>query len=69
VPYFWTDQFAAKLQVHGYPPAGAEVTVAEGNIADRRFVAYYRQDGRVVAVLGWNMPKQTRLHRGQLVAA
>ncbi|GAA2802643.1 NAD(P)/FAD-dependent oxidoreductase [Kribbella solani] len=65
VPYFWTDQFAAKLQVHGRPAADAEVVVAEGNLEDGRFVAHYRRGGRVVAVLGWNLPKQTRLHRGQ----
>jgi NADPH-dependent 2,4-dienoyl-CoA reductase/sulfur reductase-like enzyme len=65
VPYFWTDQYAAKLQVHGVPAAGAEVTVAEGNIEERRFVVHYRRDDRVVGVLGWNMPKQTRLHRQQ----
>jgi NADPH-dependent 2,4-dienoyl-CoA reductase/sulfur reductase-like enzyme len=69
VPYFWTDQFATKIQVHGLPTAAAEVTVAEGNLDERRFVVHYRRDGRVVAVLGWNMPKQTRLHREHLVPA
>jgi hypothetical protein len=39
------------------------VTVAEGNLEERRFVVHYRRDDRVVGVLGWNMPKQTRLHR------
>ncbi|WP_405056120.1 FAD-dependent oxidoreductase [Kribbella sp. NBC_01505] len=67
IPYFWTDQFATKIQVHGIPSADAEVTVAEGAIGDRRFVTHYRRDGRTVAVLGWNMPKQTRLHREHLV--
>ncbi|WP_432888730.1 NAD(P)/FAD-dependent oxidoreductase [Kribbella sp. CA-245084] len=66
IPYFWTDQFAVKIQVHGRPSADAEVTVAEGNIGER-FVAHYRRGGRVTAVLGWNMPKQTRLHREHLV--
>lgn len=27
VPYFWTDQYDAKLQVHGFLPADAEVAV------------------------------------------
>jgi NADPH-dependent 2,4-dienoyl-CoA reductase/sulfur reductase-like enzyme len=67
IPYFWTDQFATKIQVHGRPSADAELTVAEGNIADRRFVAHYRRGDRLVAVLGWNLPKQTRLHREHLV--
>ncbi|GAA0607403.1 FAD-dependent oxidoreductase [Kribbella sandramycini] len=69
IPYFWTDQFTTKIQVHGIPAADAEVTVAEGSIDERRFVAHYRKDGRIVAVLGWNMPKQTRLHRKHLLPA
>jgi NADPH-dependent 2,4-dienoyl-CoA reductase/sulfur reductase-like enzyme len=67
VPYFWTDQFTAKIQVHGTPAPDAEVTVVEGSEQDRRFVAVYAQEGRITAVLGWNMPKQTRLHRQALV--
>ncbi|GAA1699533.1 FAD-dependent oxidoreductase [Kribbella yunnanensis] len=67
IPYFWTDQFSTKIQVHGLPSADAEITVAEGAIDERRFVTHYRRDGRTVAVLGWNMPKQTRLHRAHLV--
>lgn len=69
IPYFWTDQFAVKIQVHGRPFADAEVTVAEGNVADGRFIAHYHRDGRLVAVLGWNLPKQTRAHREHLVRA
>ncbi|WP_371658473.1 NAD(P)/FAD-dependent oxidoreductase [Streptomyces sp. NBC_00280] len=69
VPYFWTDQFDAKLQVHGFLPAEAEVDVVEGDLAARRFVARYRADGRVTGVLGWNMPKQTRLRRQEVVDA
>ncbi|RZU15649.1 NAD/ferredoxin-dependent reductase-like protein [Kribbella rubisoli] len=69
IPYFWTDQFAVKIQVHGRPSADAEVTVAEGNVADGRFIAHYHRDGRLVAVLGWNLPKQTRVHREHLVRA
>jgi NADPH-dependent 2,4-dienoyl-CoA reductase/sulfur reductase-like enzyme len=63
VPYFWTDQFDAKIQVHGVLHADAEVTVVDGDPASRRFVALYSRDGRVTGVLGWNMPKQTRLRR------
>ncbi|WP_105972076.1 NAD(P)/FAD-dependent oxidoreductase [Streptomyces geranii] len=69
VPYFWTDQYDAKLQVHGFLPADAEVDVVEGDLAARRFVARYRVGGRVTGVLGWNMPKQTRLRRQEVVDA
>ncbi|QFZ19080.1 NAD(P)/FAD-dependent oxidoreductase [Saccharothrix syringae] len=67
VPYFWTDQFDARLQVHGVP-SGADVSVVDGDVEARRFVARYERDGRVVGVLGWNMPKQTRQHRARLLA-
>jgi NADPH-dependent 2,4-dienoyl-CoA reductase/sulfur reductase-like enzyme len=67
VPYFWTDQFDARIQVHGTPTADADVTVVEGDTARRRFVALYSRNGTVTGVLGWNMPKQARLYRGHLV--
>ncbi|WP_229812426.1 NAD(P)/FAD-dependent oxidoreductase [Lentzea flava] len=61
VPYFWTDQFDAKIHVHGF--AGPEASVVEGSLAERRFVVRYHRGGEVVGVLGWNMPKQARQHR------
>ncbi|MGN9837068.1 NAD(P)/FAD-dependent oxidoreductase [Nonomuraea sp. H19] len=69
VPYFWTDQFDAKIQVYGTPYADAEVSVVDGDLAERRFVALYRRGGTITGVLGWNMPKQTRLRRQQVVDA
>ncbi|MER7178685.1 FAD-dependent oxidoreductase [Streptomyces hyaluromycini] len=69
VPYFWTDQFEAKLQVHGLLPADADVEVVEGDVAARRFVLRYFSEGAVTGVLGWNMPKQTRLRRQEVVDA
>lgn len=69
VPYFWTDQFDVKIQVHGTLTPGAEVTIVDGDLAGRRFVALYRHEGRPTGVLGWNMPKQTRLRRQEIVDA
>ena len=69
VPYFWTDQFDVKIQVHGVVPANAEVEIVEGDISTGRFVARYSSDGVVTGVLGWNMPKQSRMHRQDVVDA
>ncbi|MBL0886543.1 NAD(P)/FAD-dependent oxidoreductase [Myceligenerans indicum] len=66
VPYFWTDQYDAKVMVHGVVPAGAEAEVVDGDVASRRFVALFRSHGVARGVLGWNMPKQTRLHRREV---
>ncbi len=67
VPHFWTDQFDARLQVFGVLPAGAEVSVEDGDVGARRFVALYRRGGEPVGVLGWNMPKQARRLRQRLL--
>ena len=69
VPYFWTDQFDVKIQVFGVLPVDAEVDIVEGDVAGGRFVARYRRDGVVTGVLGWNMPKQTRQRRQEIVDA
>ncbi|WP_045316213.1 NAD(P)/FAD-dependent oxidoreductase, partial [Lentzea aerocolonigenes] len=61
VPYFWTDQFTAKIHVHGF--IGPDVSIVEGSVAEGRFVARYHRDGELTGVLGWNMPKQARQHR------
>lgn len=69
VPYFWTDQFDVKIQVYGVLSADAEVTVVEGDMGQGRFVARYRRNGTTTGVLGWRMPKQTRLRRQEVVDA
>lgn len=45
------------------------MTVVDGDPATGRFVARYRSEGRVTGVLGWNMPKQTRLRRQDVADA
>lgn len=67
VPYFWTDQFDARIQVFGLLPGDAEVSVVDGDVTERRFVALYERAGEPVGVLGWNMPKQARRIRQSLL--
>ncbi|MFF9690399.1 NAD(P)/FAD-dependent oxidoreductase [Streptomyces sp. NPDC014623] len=66
VPYFWTDQFDARIQAHGRLGPDAAVTVVDGDPADGRFTARYERDGRVTGVLGWSMPRQARLLRQEI---
>ena len=67
VPYFWTDQYDVKVQMHGVLPPDAEVTIVDGDLAEGRFVARYERDGQVAGVLGWNMAKQARIRRKEVV--
>lgn len=66
VPYFWSDQYDARIQAYGIFPDGADITVLQGDLADRKFVAAYGERGTVVGVLGWNCPRELRKLR-QLV--
>ncbi|WP_437773463.1 NAD(P)/FAD-dependent oxidoreductase [Arthrobacter sp. KNU40] len=68
VPYFWTDQFGVRIQVHGVIPGSAQLEVTDGDPAEGRFVAVAFDDGRMVGILGWAMPKQTRQRRQDLMA-
>ncbi|GAA2606956.1 NAD(P)/FAD-dependent oxidoreductase [Paractinoplanes durhamensis] len=56
VPYFWSDQYDLKIHAYGYLRGHDEVEIVEGSLADRRFLAAYRTDDRLVGVLAAGMP-------------
>jgi len=67
LPYFWTDQYNVKIQVHGYLPDGCTAAIEEGSVDDGKFVALYRADGVLTAVLGWNAPARVPGYRKLLL--
>ncbi len=69
MPFFWSDQFDVKIQMYGVASRGAELRIVEGSLHEDRFVAAYYEEERLVAVLGWNSPKQLLSYRQQLLAA
>ncbi|MFJ5266064.1 NAD(P)/FAD-dependent oxidoreductase [Streptomyces sp. NPDC088387] len=69
VPYFWSDQYDMKVQAYGYLRGHDEVTVVDGDLAERRFVAAYRAGERLVGVLAVGMPPKTLRAWRQSVAA
>lgn len=68
-PYFWSDQYDARIQFAGTTRRGDVVTVEAGDPADRSFLAAYRRDGELVAVLGVNQVRQFTRWRRQLSAS
>jgi NADPH-dependent 2,4-dienoyl-CoA reductase/sulfur reductase-like enzyme len=63
IPWFWSDQYDRKIQLAGRAGAGDDVEVVAGSIDDRRFTALYGRAGRVVGVLGMNMPAKVMRSR------
>ena len=66
VPWFWSDQYDLRLQLAGRP--GGDMVIADGSIAEGRFVALYGRDGMVTGALGWNWPAKTVRYRMALEA-
>jgi len=67
VPYFWTDQYDVRIQMHGTVTGDAEPAVLHGDIKDGRFAIGYPHEGRTSAVLTWNMPREAIRLRAELL--
>ena len=56
LPWFWSDQYDRKLQLAGSCSPTDDVEVVAGSLEERKFVAFIGREGRIVGVLGMNMP-------------
>ena len=63
VPYFWSDQYDAKIQFVGVAAPTDDFTVFEGSLEERKFVAGFGRSGRLVGALGFSMPRQLMRYR------
>ena len=68
VPFFWSDQFDARIQFIGRSHPDAKVTVVAGSVDEGRFAAMYTLEDRVIAVLGVTMPKMVMPSRVLLMS-
>lgn len=57
VPFFWSDQFDARIQCLGRPSSNARVDIVDGSVADGKWCAIYSVNDRLTAVLGVSKPK------------
>ncbi len=57
VPWFWSDQYSAKIQMVGRARPGDEAVVVEGGIDEGRFVVLFRRGDLCTAALGLNRPR------------
>jgi NADPH-dependent 2,4-dienoyl-CoA reductase/sulfur reductase-like enzyme len=67
LPYFWTDQYDAKISAFGLLAEDATVTIADGSVESDKFMAHYTRDGKLVGVLSWNMSRELRKARALLM--
>jgi 3-phenylpropionate/trans-cinnamate dioxygenase ferredoxin reductase subunit len=69
IPWFWSDQYDRKIQLTGRSGADDQVEVVHGSTDERRFVALYGREGRVVGVLGMNRPRHVMQLRSLVIDA
>lgn len=67
LPYFWSDHYNVKIQVHGLITPESEFSIVEGSLEEGKFVGLYHHLGRLTAVLGWNSPAKLLRYRKQLL--
>lgn len=68
VPFFWSDQYATKIQVIGLPGPTDEVTVVAGSPDEGTLVALYRRGDRLQAALAFNQARRLMAYRPLLAA-
>jgi NADPH-dependent 2,4-dienoyl-CoA reductase/sulfur reductase-like enzyme len=68
VPFFWSDQYATKIQVIGLPGPDDEVVVVEGSVQEGKLVALYRRGDRLRAALAFSRPRHLMAYRPLLAA-
>jgi NADPH-dependent 2,4-dienoyl-CoA reductase/sulfur reductase-like enzyme len=61
VPYFYTDQFDVSMEYSGFPTlAAGTAPVIRGSLGDREFIAFWQRDGKVVAGMTVNRPRNQK---------
>ena len=56
IPYFYTDQYDLGMELSGYAPLMTEAQIiVRGDVEAREFVAFWTDDGRVVAGMNVNI--------------
>lgn len=57
IPFFWSDQFDARIQFLGRSSSDDDVDVAYGSVDEAKFVALYSRDGVLRGALGVSSPR------------
>lgn len=66
IPYFWTDQYDAKLQVVGLPDPADELTITEGSLRSGVFAATFTRDNLLTGAVTIGIPAALGRYRKQV---
>ncbi|MFD7754363.1 NAD(P)/FAD-dependent oxidoreductase [Streptomyces sp. NPDC059757] len=66
VPMFWSVQFGVNIKSVGVPTLGDQLVIAQGALAEERFVAVYGYRGRVIAAASFDSGKWLGFYQQQV---
>ncbi|GAA1630738.1 FAD-dependent oxidoreductase [Georgenia ruanii] len=69
VPIFWSTQFGTEIKSVGVPSIADQVVITQGSAPDRRFVAAYGRQGRLVGAVTFNQAKWLEFYGRQIERA
>jgi NADPH-dependent 2,4-dienoyl-CoA reductase/sulfur reductase-like enzyme/ferredoxin len=69
LPLFWSSQFATNIKAVGIATFADQLVIAQGSLAERRFVAVYGHEGRIVAAVGFDQAKWLEFYARMIDAA
>jgi hypothetical protein len=64
LPVFWSTQFGTEIKSVGVPTYADHVVIAQGSVAEGRFVAVYGYRGRISAAVSFNQSKWLEFYEG-----
>jgi NADPH-dependent 2,4-dienoyl-CoA reductase/sulfur reductase-like enzyme len=64
LPVFWSTQFGTEIKSVGVPTFADEVLIAQGSVAERRFVAVYGYEGRITAAVTFDQARWLEFYAG-----
>jgi NADPH-dependent 2,4-dienoyl-CoA reductase/sulfur reductase-like enzyme/ferredoxin len=68
-PVFWSAQFGTNIKSVGVPTFADEVMIAQGSVAEQRFVAAYGYRGRMTAAVAFNQGMWLEFYQSLIEAA
>ncbi len=68
LPFFWSNQFGANIKALGVPTSADTIVLTEGSIEERRLVAAYGREGRIVAAVAVNSPRTLPAYQAMIEA-
>ncbi|GAA1713289.1 FAD-dependent oxidoreductase [Kribbella yunnanensis] len=66
IPYFWTDHYETRIQAYGTFSNTSQPVIAAGDPGIGRFAVTYADRGVITGVVGWDLPRDTRLLRSRI---